>query len=428
MQQDQEIIAVLGLGYVGLPLAIALSKHYRVIAYDINPDKVNELKNGQDYLYSINESQLNHNNLEFTCNESDINHASVYIVAVQTPVNHNREPDLSSLLQATKSIAANLDNDNIVVYEATVYPGVTEEECVPILEKYSSLKCDRDFDVAYSPERINPGDEMHALENTTKIISAQNQKTLERVSAIYSKIIKSSLHKTLNIKVAEAAKVIENTQRDINIALMNELSIIFHRLGIDTNDVIDAASTKWNFIGYRPGLVGGHCIGVDPYYLTYKSLKVGYSPRIILSGRSVNDSMGNYIARYVIKELVKTKKISKDTTISILGFSFKENVADIRNTRVADIVTELESYDLIVKVYDPVVNKTEVKDTYNIQIDDLNTLSSSDAVILAVSHHEFVEKGWWLVKQIAKEDAVVFDVKAILDRNIKPSKMNLFRL
>ena len=422
------VIAVIGLGYVGLPLAIAFSKHYDVIGFDIDERKIKSLIKGDDKLKIVEENLLNDSNIVFSSSSSDLSKANFYIVAVQTPINHSREPDISALLNATTLIGENLKKGDIVVYEATVYPGLTEEECLPLLEKVSSLKCGEDFHIGYSPERINPGDEQHTLENTTKIISAQDDDTLEIITKTYSKIINAELYKVDNIKVAEAAKVIENTQRDINIALMNELALIFGRLEIDTHDVLEAAATKWNFIKYSPGLVGGHCIGVDPYYLTHKSLLLGYSPRVILSGRSVNDGMGFYVARTVIKELVKSKTISQSTTVTILGFSFKENISDIRNTRVVDIVSELKTYDIDVQIYDPYVNKTDALDEYNVNLANLSELKLADAVILAVAHDEFIENKWHFIKPLVKDNGLVFDVKSALCRDEKPENINLLRL
>ncbi len=425
---NNRTIAVIGLGYVGLPLAVAFSKYNNVIGFDIDEVRIEELSRGVDRLKIGKEGNLKNTNLNFTSNIEKLSAANFYIVAVPTPINESREPDLTALLSASRLIGGNLKENDIVVYETTVYPGLTEEECLPLLEQESSLICGRDFFIGYSPERINPGDEQHTLENTIKIVAAQDVDTLNVICEVYSKIIKAELYKVNNIKVAEAAKVIENTQRDINIALMNELSLIFNRMDIDTHDVLAAAATKWNFVNYSPGLVGGHCIGVDPYYLTHKSLRLGYSPRVILSGRSVNDAMGFYVARCVVKELVKRKEISQLTNVIILGFSFKENISDIRNTRVIDIVNELESYDINVQVYDPLVNKTDVFDEYNLALTDIDQLDPADAVILAVAHDEFLEDSWHLINTLTKQNAFVFDVKSVLPRDKKPENIELFRL
>ncbi len=422
------IIAVIGLGYVGLPLAVAFSKHNKVIGFDIDEIRIKELSRGVDKLNIEKDQNLKNKDLNFTSDVAKLSEADFYIVAVPTPINESREPDLTSLLNASRLIGRNLKNNDIVVYETTVYPGLTEEECLPLLEEESSLICGQDFFIGYSPERINPGDEQHTLENTIKIVSAQDADTLDIICEVYSKIIKAELYKINNIKVAEAAKVIENTQRDINIALMNELALIFNRMDIDTHDVLAAAATKWNFVNYTPGLVGGHCIGVDPYYLTHKSLRLGYSPRVILSGRSVNDSMGFYIARCVVKELVKRKEINHSTNVVILGFSFKENISDIRNTRVIDIVEELEAYDINVQVNDPHVNKSDVFDEYNLTLTEIEQLDPADAVIFAVAHDEFLKDSWQLIKTLTKQNAFVFDVKSVLPRDEKLENIELFRL
>jgi len=422
------VIAVIGLGYVGLPLAIALSRFYKVIGYDIHQSRVKELSVGNDRLNMIDPSAFDMGDITFSSNESCLKDADFFIVAVQTPVDDSKKPDPSALLNATKTIAKHLKKDDLVVYEATVYPGMTEEECIPVLESHSELKAGVDFFVGYSPERINPGDEVHTLENTIKIISAQDKQSLQIVKDVYSKVIAAGLHEATSIKVAEAAKVIENTQRDINIALMNELALIFNKAGIDTKDVLEAAGTKWNFINFQPGLVGGHCIGVDPYYLTHKSLLLGYSPRVILSGRSVNDAMGFYVARQLIKHLVRKGKADKNTNIIIFGFSFKENISDIRNTRVIDIVRELQSFELNIQVFDPYVNKEEVEEEYAISVVDQGELEQADAAVLAVAHDEFVRDGWDFISQYLNKNAIVYDIKSILPREQVPDSVELIRL
>ncbi len=422
------VIAVIGLGYVGFPLALALSKFYKVIGFDIFPSRVDELSKGIDRLNMVDGMAFDAGDISFSSDEKCLVDADFYIVAVQTPVDNSKKPDPSALLNATKTIASYLKKDDLVVYEATVYPGMTEEECIPILETYSKLKAGVDFFVGYSPERINPGDTVHTLENTIKIIAAQDKESLKVVKSVYSKVITAGLHEAASIKVAEAAKVIENTQRDINIALMNELALIFNKAGIDTKDVLDAAGTKWNFMKFQPGLVGGHCIGVDPYYLTHKSLLLGYSPRVILSGRSVNDGMGFYVARQLVKHLVRKGKADKDAEIIVFGFTFKENISDIRNTRVIDIVRELQAFELNVKVFDPYVNKEEVKDEYGITVVDEDMLKPADAAVLAVAHDVFINDGWKFIEKYLNENAIVYDIKSILPREKVPGSVELIRL
>lgn len=422
-------ISVTGLGYVGLPLVVAFARHTRVIAYDINSEHVSSLAKGMDKLHMFGRDQLQNSNLLFTANSDDLVQATFHIIAVPTPVNAARQPDLSIIFNATRTLARYLKKGDIIVYESTVYPGLTEEECVPILEQESGLKCGQDFFVGYSPERINPGDSEHNLENTIKIVSAQDENTLNLITETYATVVKAGLHRVSGIKVAEAAKVIENTQRDINIALMNELALIFEKVQIDTADVLEAAGTKWNFLKFRPGLVGGHCIGVDPYYLTHKAMRLGYSPRVILSGRSINDSMGVYVARMVLKQLIKSGMVVRDACVTILGFAFKENISDARNTRVIDIVRELESFDIKVQVHDPWVDKNKVGREYQIDIQDAQQLKKSDAVILAVSHREYVDGGWPFIAGLLREgQGIVFDVKSILSRESRPDGITLQRL
>ena len=424
-----KIISVIGLGYVGLPLAVGFAKHTRVIGFDTNDNLVVNLKNGADKNRVVKRADLKHENLLLTSDPKQLKNANFHIVAVPTPINSLRDPDLSRIFTATETVAAMLKKNDIIVYESTVYPGLTEEECIPRLEQISGLKCGRDFFVGYSPERINPGDMQHSLENTIKVISAQDQNTLEQIARVYSVVVRAGLHRVQSIRVAEAAKVIENTQRDINIALMNELSLIFEKLEIDTADVLDAAGTKWNFLKFQPGLVGGHCIGVDPYYLTHKAIQVGYSPRVILSGRSVNDAMGVYVARMVVKQLIKTGIVIKNSVVTILGVTFKENISDVRNSRVIDIVRELESFDINVQVYDPLADKMDVINEYNLEVLDKKLLKKADAVILAVTHQEFLEAGWnYIVDLLRDRSGVVFDVKSVLPRDEKPEKIILKRL
>jgi UDP-N-acetyl-D-galactosamine dehydrogenase len=423
-------ISVIGLGYVGLPLAVAFAKHTRVVAFDTNGQHIINLNNGFDKHGVVTKAEeLKQENLIFTSETSDLVRASFHIITVPTPINTSREPDLEMVFTATRTVAENLKKDDIIVYESTVYPGLTEEECVPILEQVSGLKCGKDFFVGYSPERINPGDLQHTLENTVKIVSAQEEETLSQIAETYEAVVKAGTHRVRSIKIAEAAKVIENTQRDINIALMNELSLIFERLQIDTSEVLEAAGTKWNFLKFQPGLVGGHCIGVDPYYLTHKAIQTGYSPRVILSGRSINDAMGLYVARMVVKQMIKTGMVVKNSCVTILGFTFKENISDIRNTRVIDIVKELQSFDVNVQVYDPLADKSEVCNEYQLNLCLKDELKKADAVILAVPHEEFVDGGWDLILSMLRDNkGIVFDVKSLLPRNIKPDNIILQRL
>jgi len=422
-------ISVIGLGYVGLPLAVGFAKHTKVIGFDTNDNLVADLKHGIDKNRVASKADLQHENLLLTNDPGKLKHADFHIVAVPTPINSLRDPDLSMIFAATQTVAGALKKNDIVVYESTVYPGLTEEECIPLLERISGLKYGKEFFVGYSPERINPGDMQHSLESTIKVISAQDQNTLDQIAQVYSMVVKAGLHHVRNIRVAEAAKVIENTQRDINIALMNELSLIFEKLDIDTADVLEAAGTKWNFLKFQPGLVGGHCIGVDPYYLTHKAIQVGYSPRVILSGRSINDSMGTYVARMVVKQLIKTGIIIKGSVVTILGVTFKENISDVRNSRVIDIVHELESFDINVQVYDPLADKKDVFNEYKLELSDRNLIEKSDAVILAVTHQEFLEGGWnYIVDLLRNKSGVVFDVKSVLSRDNKPENIILQRL
>ncbi len=428
IMKTDRVIVVVGLGYIGFPLALALSRFYKVIGYDINQTRVDELSNGIDRFNMVDGKILDAGDLSFHSDQECLGKADFFIVAVQTPVDDSKKPDPAALLNATKTIAAHLKKGDLVVFEATVYPGMTEEECIPVLETGSKLKAGADFFVGYSPERINPGDTVHTLENTIKIISAQDKESLKIIESVYSKVVTGGLHEAASIKVAEAAKVIENTQRDINIALMNELALIFNKAEIDTKDVLDAAGTKWNFMKFQPGLVGGHCIGVDPYYLTHKSLLLGYSPRIILSGRSVNDGMGFYVARQLIKQLVRRGKANKDSKITILGFSFKENISDIRNTRVIDIVRELQAFELNVQVFDPYVNAKEVEEEYGINVVNKDALQAADALVLAVAHDIFVADGWKFIQSFLNKDAIVYDIKSILPRDQVPDSVDLIRL
>jgi len=422
-------ISVTGLGYVGLPLAIAFSDHTRVIGYDSKSELIADLAKGIDSKLIAGSKNLDRENLLFTNDPAQLSQADFHVIAVPTPINAAREPDLNMLFSATRTIGNHLKKGDIVVYESTVYPGLTEEECIPILEQQSGLVGGKDFHVGYSPERINPGDELHTLENTIKIVAAPEPAVLDAISKVYGMVVKAGLHKLNSIRVAEAAKVIENTQRDINIALMNELALIFERMEIDTTDVLEAAGTKWNFLRFQPGLVGGHCIGVDPYYLTHKSRLLGYSPRVILSGRSINDSMGVYVARMIVKQLIKSGVVVKNSVVTVLGFTFKENIADVRNTRVIDIVRELQSFDIRVQVHDPMADSKDVRNEYGLELLAREQLEKAGAIVLAVPHNVFAQEGWALIQSLLQDGTgAVFDVKSLLSRDAKPENINLLRL
>ena len=421
-------IAVIGLGYVGLPVAVAFARSgVPVIGFDIDRKRVDELRSGHDRTLEVVPADLKQANLGFNHEPSRLAEADFYIVTVPTPLDGARRPDLGALLSASDIVGKVLKRGDIVVYESTVYPGAVEEDCLPILEKKSGLAGGRDFTVGYSPERINPGDKDHRFESITKVVSAQDARTLDIVADVYGSVVKAGIHRAPSIKVAEAAKVIENTQRDLNIAFMNELSAIFHQLGIDTGDVLAAASTKWNFMNFQPGLVGGHCIGVDPYYLTFRAEKAGYHPEIILAGRRINDSMGGRVARECMRALLQRGCVNP--TVTILGMTFKENVPDIRNSKVIDIARELERVGVGVQVSDPVASAEETAYECGIKLTPLESLRAADAVILAVAHKEYVAGSWPLVAKLLKDgQGIVLDVKAKLDRAKKPEGIDLWRL
>ncbi len=411
-------IGIIGLGYVGLPLAVEFGKHFPTSGFDISNKRLDELENSFDRTLEVTSEELkNSTNLQFTGNLDDLKACTIYIVTVPTPVNKHKVPDLSAIEQASKIVGSILEPDNIVIYESTVYPGATEEFCVPILEHESNLKFNTDFYTGYSPERINPGDKEHRLTNIKKVTSGSTPEIADIVDQLYQKIIKAGTHKTSSIKVAEAAKVIENTQRDINIALINELSLIFNRLKIDTLEVLEAAGTKWNFLPFRPGLVGGHCIGVDPYYLTYKAKEVGYNPEVILSGRRINDRMGAHVAESVIKLMLQKKMHVVGSKILILGFTFKENCPDFRNTRVIDIVNEFTTYHSQVDIYDPWIVLDEASTRYNASFLPELPSEKYDAIILAVNHDEFKNLGAEKIQALGNENHVLFDVKNVLLKN-----------
>lgn len=421
-------IAVIGLGYVGLPVAAAFARSgVAVIGFDIDRKRVAELRSGHDRTREVVPADLAQKTLRFDHDPSRLSEADFYIVTVPTPIDATRRPDLGAVLSASNTVGSVLKKGDIVVYESTVYPGVVEEECLPVLEKKSGLKGRHDFTVGYSPERINPGDQQHRFETITKVVSAQDASTLDIVADVYGSVVKAGIHRAPSIKVAEAAKVIENTQRDLNIAFMNELSAIFHQLGIDTGDVLAAASTKWNFLNFQPGLVGGHCIGVDPYYLTFRAEKAGYHPEVILAGRRINDSMGERVARECMRALLQ--KGRANPIVTILGMTFKENVADIRNSKVIDIVRELERVGVSVQVSDPIASADEIAHEYGIKLIPFESLRAADAVILAVAHRDYLAAGWPLVvKLLGNGTGIVLDVKAKLDRATKPEGVDLWRL
>ena len=422
-------ISVIGLGYVGLPVAVAFGRQQRVIGFDIDALRVAELRAGHDRTHEVDDADLTQVDILFTSDADDLGSADFHIIAVPTPIDEAKRPDLRPLLSASRSVGPKLKRGDIVVYESTVYPGATEEECVPVLEQTSGLECGVDFTVGYSPERINPGDREHTFTRITKVVSGQDAQTLEVVAAVYASVVTAGVHKAASIKVAEAAKVIENTQRDLNIALMNELSLIFERMDIDTRDVLAAAGTKWNFLPFTPGLVGGHCIGVDPYYLTHKAIMLGYYPQVILAGRRINDGMGAHVAAQVVKHLIRAGATVRGCTVTVLGLTFKENVPDLRNTRVVDIVTELREYGVRVQVCDPMADPAEAQHEYGLELTPLAEAAPAAAVVCAVAHHEYVTAGWSLVSRLLDDgQGVVADVRGVLAREATPEGIVLWRL
>ncbi|MBZ5496600.1 MAG: nucleotide sugar dehydrogenase [Acidobacteriia bacterium] len=425
-------VAIVGLGYVGLPIAVAFGKKEHLIAFDINEARVEELKARYDRNGDVSKCDFEGNKAEYTTDPARLRDADFFIVAVPTPVDEAKRPDLTPLIRSSETVGRHLRPGSIVVYESTVYPGATEEVCVPILEKTSRFKCGKEFKIGYSPERINPGDNEHTFTKILKVVSGQDAETLEIVASVYASVVTAGVHKAASIRVAEAAKVIENTQRDLNIALINELSIIFHRMGIDTHDVLEAAGTKWNFLRFSPGLVGGHCIGVDPYYLTHKAEQLGYIPQVILSGRRINDGMGVFVAKEVVKRTLARGKVCFDGSrplATILGFTFKENVSDLRNTRVIDIVNALKSYSFDVQIHDPLAYPQEAEHEYGIKLSPLEGLKPANAVILAVSHDQFKANPWKLVTGLLKGgEGVVADVRKVLPRDQIPEGVTLWRL
>lgn len=421
IKSKKEKISVIGLGYVGLPLAVEFAKYVEVIGFDINQEKVNQYKNGYDVTKEVGSEEMKKTTVEFTCDETKLKDSRFHIVAVPTPINSDKTPDLRPIIGATKAVARNLSKGSIVVYESTVYPGTTEEICIPILEEISGLRFKEDFKVGYSPERINPGDKINKLTTIVKIVSGCDEETLDIIAKVYEVIIEAGVYRAESIKVAEAAKVIENSQRDINIAFMNELAMVFNKMNIDTQAVLNAARTKWNFLNFRPGLVGGHCIGVDPYYFIYKAEELGYHSQIILSGRKINDGMAKYIVENTIKTLIKAEKNIKGSKVAILGFTFKENCPDTRNTKIIDIIDELKEYGVEILVYDPIAEEEEAIEEYGLKFSSFNEIKEVDAVIFAVEHEEFKKISLDEIKQMYRdENRVLIDVKGF--HSIKKAK------
>lgn len=420
IKNREEKISLVGLGYVGMPIAVSFAKKAEVIGFDISDEKVEEYKSGIDPTKEVGDEVIKNTTVEFTSNEEKLKEAKFHIVAVPTPVNSDHTPDLRPVESASKTVGKNLTPGSIVVFESTVYPGVTEDTCIPILEKESGLVCGKDFKVGYSPERINPGDKVHRLETIVKVVAGMDEDSLDIIAKVYELVVDAGVHRAESIKVAEAAKVIENSQRDINIAFMNELSIIFDKMDIDTKAVLEAAGTKWNFLNFSPGLVGGHCIGIDPYYLTYKAAQLGYHSQIILSGRRINDNMGKYVVENLIKNLIKANVPIKEAKVAILGFTFKENCPDTRNTRVIDIVNELKEYEINPMIADPEADSEEAKEEYGIAFDSVKDIKNMDAIIVAVGHDQFLKFTQEDFNQMFKEDSnenkVLLDIKGILER------------
>ena len=420
IKNREEKISIVGLGYVGIPIAAAFAKKVNIIGFDISNEKVELYKKGIDPTKEVGNDVIKETTVEFTADESKLQTAKFHIVAVPTPVNEDHTPDLMPVESASRIVGRNLTKGSVVVFESTVYPGVTEEICIPILEAESGMKCGQDFKVGYSPERINPGDKEHRIETIVKVVSGMDKESIDIIANVYSLVVNAGIYRAESIKVAEAAKVIENSQRDINIAFMNELSIIFNKMGIDTKEVLKAAGTKWNFLNFFPGLVGGHCIGVDPYYLTYKAEKLGYHSQIILSGRRINDDMGKYVVENLIKNLIKENVPVEDAKVAILGFTFKENCPDTRNTRVIDIVNELKEYGINPMIADPEADAEETKHEYGIVLDSVEDIKEMDAVVIAVGHDQFLrftqEDINKMFKQGTNRRKILLDIKGILIR------------
>ncbi|MGM0214852.1 nucleotide sugar dehydrogenase [Enterococcus sp. AZ109] len=422
-------LSVVGLGYVGLPIAIAFSKYVEVIGFDISPSKIEQYRSGQDPTDEVGSQAIQTAVIQFTSDPKALKEASFHIVAVPTPINHDKTPDLLPLKKATQLVAENLSKGSIVVFESTVYPGLTEELCIPILEGVSGLTYGQDFKVGYSPERINPGDKVHRLADIKKLVSGSDEEALAIIAQVYEWIIKAGVYKTASIKVAEAAKIIENAQRDINIAFMNELSIIFHKMGVDTKEVLDAAKTKWNFLDFQPGLVGGHCIGVDPYYLTHRAQQFGYQPEVILAGRRINDNSGKRIAQEIVKSLSKKDKNLSASKVGIFGFTFKSDCPDTRNTKVMDIVNELSDYAITPLIYDPEADAADVACNYGLTLSEETDMQALDALVIAVDHEGFKNKdhNYWINR--LTESKIIFDIKGILNKSLlEQSGISYWRL
>ncbi|GAA0091773.1 nucleotide sugar dehydrogenase [Paraclostridium bifermentans] len=435
IKDKKENISVIGLGYVGMPLAIAFAKKINVIGFDVNKEKIELYKQGIDVTNEVGNKALKETTALMTSDETKLKEAKFHIIAVPTPINDDKTPDLRPIIGASRVLGRNLTKGSIVVYESTVYPGVTEEVCITILEEESKLKCGVDFKVGYSPERINPGDKLHRLENITKVVSGMDEESLENIASIYELIIDAGVHRAESIKVAEAAKVIENSQRDINIAFINELSMIFNKMEIDTKAVLEASGTKWNFLKFYPGLVGGHCIGVDPYYLTHKAEQIGYHSQVILSGRRINDGMGKYVGESTVKNLIKANKQVKGAKVAILGMTFKEDCPDVRNSKVIDIINELKEYGINVFVADPIADENEVKREYGIELTKFENIKNMDAVIVAVGHKEYMELTLESIKSLyekkpaslnSEDKLVLVDVKGIFDKKEAQLKNYLY--
>lgn len=431
--EKKEKIALVGLGYVGMPIAVAFAKKVNVIGFDLNKDKIALYKEGIDPTNEVGNEEIKKTTVEFTSDETRLKEAKFIIVAVPTPINIDHTPDLTPVVSASEIVARNLTKGTIIVYESTVYPGCTEDVCIPILEKFSGLKCGEDFKVGYSPERINPGDKVHRLENIHKIVSGMDSESLEEIKHVYDLVIGVGTYPVSNIKTAEAIKVVENSQRDINIAFMNELAMVFDKMGIDTNEVVNGMNTKWNALGFRPGLVGGHCIGVDPYYFTYQAEKLGYHSQIILNGRIVNDNMGAYIADAAVKKMIEAGQAPKNSKVVILGLTFKENCPDIRNSKVEDIIKRLKSYGIVPVVADPWADEKEAQREYGVKLSKLEEIRDADCIIVAVSHNEFRDLSLEKIKKLFREGSddqkVLLDVKGLYDiKDLEKSKIRYWRL
>jgi UDP-N-acetyl-D-galactosamine dehydrogenase len=416
--EKTEKISVIGLGYVGMPIAVAFAKKVSVIGFDLNKEKINLYKNGIDPTNEVGNEEISNSTVEFTYDESKLKESIFHIIAVPTPINSDKTPDLSPVIGASEIVGRNLVKGSYVVYESTVYPGVTEDICIPILEKESGLKCGIDFKVGYSPERINPGDKVHRLENIIKVVSGMDEESLNVIASVYELVIKAGVHKASSIKVAEAAKVVENSQRDINIAFMNELAMVFDKMGIDTREVLEAMNTKWNALKFSPGLVGGHCIGVDPYYFIYQAEKLGYHSQIILSGRKINDGMGKFVSDAIIKQLILANKVVRKSKVLILGLTFKENTPDIRNSKVVDIVNALSEYEIKPIIVDPLADKGDALHEYGINLENIEEVKDIDCLVLAVAHDEFKNLDWKYIDNLfnQNEDKIIIDVKSLLNR------------